>query len=176
MYHDQVQRSLAESDLEAANAGDAEDNYKHGASLDTRVPKTLKGAMVINSDSDKLQELKIKNRDHMDISKFVTAVTHILRSTKAEFLAAESLGGFAEYQEAVGVVSGINTWDRNTYAYLNTHHGEKFYETVTTGAHKQIEIEFVKHARHGGSKDFDVLIMISGAVLAPCLQPAPERM
>ena len=82
VYHDQVQRSLAESDLEAANAEDAEDNYKHGSSLDTRVPKTLKGATVINSDSDKLQELKTKNHDHMDISKFVTAVTHILRSNK----------------------------------------------------------------------------------------------
>ena len=109
VYHDQVQRSLAESDLEAADAGDSEDKNKHGSSLDTSVPKTLKGAMVINSDSDKLQELKIKNRDHMDISKFVTAVTHILRSNKAEFLAAESLGGFAEYQEVVGAVSGINS-------------------------------------------------------------------
>ena len=29
-----------------------------------------------------------------------------------------------------------------------------------------MKIEFVKHARQGGSKDFDVLIMISGAVLA----------
>ena len=72
-------------------------------------------------------------------------------------MAAESL---------VGAVSGINTWDRKIYAYLNTHHGEKFYEAVTTGAHKQMKIEFVKHARQGGSKDFDVPIMISGAVLA----------
>ena len=52
------------------------------------------------------------------------------------------------------------------YAYLNTHHEEKFYEAVTTGAHKQMKIEFVKHARQGWSKDFDALIMISGAVLA----------
>ena len=29
-----------------------------------------------------------------------------------------------------------------------------------------MKIEFVKHARQGGSKDFDVLIMTSGAVLA----------
>ena len=29
-----------------------------------------------------------------------------------------------------------------------------------------MKIEFIKHARHGGSKDFDVLITISGSVLA----------
>ena len=65
-----------------------------------------------------------------------------------------------------GAVSDINTWNRKTYAYLNTHHGEKFYEAVTKGAHKQMKIAFIKHARQGGSKDFDVLIKISGPVLA----------
>ena len=29
-----------------------------------------------------------------------------------------------------------------------------------------MKIEFIKHARHGGSKDFDVLIKITGSVLA----------
>ena len=29
-----------------------------------------------------------------------------------------------------------------------------------------MKIEFIKHARHGGSKDFDVLIKISGSVFA----------
>lgn len=123
VYRDQVQISLAESDLEA-NAEDAEDENKHGTSLDTSVLKTRKSAMVINSESGTLQGLKIKSRDRMDISKFVTAATHTLPSDQAEFLAVESLGGFAEYQEVVGPCSGINTWDRETYAYLNTHHGE----------------------------------------------------
>ena len=53
----------------------------------------------------------------------------------------------------MGAVSGINTWNRKIYAYLNTHHGENFYEAVTKGAHKQMKIEFIKHARRGGSKD-----------------------
>ena len=55
------------------------------------------------------------------------------------------------------------------YAYLNTHHREKFYEAVTTGGHKQMKIEFVKHARHGGSKDFDVNIKDTNKqVFTPC--------
>ena len=63
-------------------------------------------------------------------------------------------------------VSGTNTWDRKIYAYLNTHHGKKFYRAVTDGSHnKQMKIEFVKHARQGGSKEFDVLIKISGDVV-----------
>ena len=64
VYHDQIQLSLAESDLEA-NAEDAEDKNKHGTRLDTSVSKTLKSVMVINSDSDKLQELKLKSHDHI---------------------------------------------------------------------------------------------------------------
>jgi hypothetical protein len=81
-------------------------------------------------------------------------------------LAAETLGGCAEYQEGVGAVSVLNTWIRKICAYLDTHHGEKFYTAVVEGGHKQMKIEFIKHARHGGSKDFDVLIKISGSVLA----------
>ena len=128
------------------------------------MPKMLKQAMVISSDSDNMQEMKIKSRETMNISKFVTTITRQLRINKAEILAAETLGGFAEYQEVVGAVSGLNTWNRKIYAYLNTHHGEKFYTAVTEGGHKQMKIEFVKHARHGGSKDFDVLIKITGSL------------
>ena len=140
---------------------------KHSTlNMDTDVPKMLKQAMIISSDSDNMQEMKIKSRETMNISKFVTTITRQLRINKAEILAAETLGGFAEYQEVVGAVSGLNTWNRKIYAYLNTHHGEKFYQAVTEGGHKQMKIEFVKHARHGGSKDFDVLIKITGSVLA----------
>ena len=91
----------------------------------------------------------------MNISKFVTAIARHLRSNKAEFLATETIGGFAEYQEVVGAVSGTNTWNRKVYAYLNTHHGEKFYRAVTDGSHKQTKIEFVKRARQEGSKDLN---------------------
>ena len=107
-YHDQVQLSLTESDKED-NSEDADDTNKNGTSMDTSVPKMLKSAMIVNRDSDKLQELKIKNQDRMDISKFVTDVAKQLRSNKAEFLAVESLGGFAEYQEVSGAVSGVST-------------------------------------------------------------------
>ena len=60
----------------------------------------LKQSMIISSDSDKyMQEMKIKPRETMNISKFVTVVTRQLRTNKAAFLAAETLGGFAEYQD-----------------------------------------------------------------------------
>ena len=55
-----------------------------------------------------MQEMKIKSRETMNISKFVTAITRHLRTNKAEILAAETLGGFAEYQKVVGAVSGLN--------------------------------------------------------------------
>ena len=162
-YHDLVKESMIQSDAEE----DSSTEIKHSTlNMDTDVPKMLKQAMIISSESDNMQEMKIKSRETMNISKFVTAITRQLRVNKAEILAAETLGGFAEYQEVVGAVSGLNTWNRKIYAYLNTHHGEKFYTAVTEGGHKQMKIEFVKHARHGGSKDFDVLIKITGSVLA----------
>ena len=164
-YHDLVKESMVQSDAEEDSS--TESKVKHSIlNMDTDVPKMLKQAMIISSDSDNMQEMKIKSRETMNISKFVTTITRQLRINKAEILAAETLGGFAEYQEVVGAVSGLNTWNRKIYAYLNTHHGEKFYQAVTEGGHKQMKIEFVKHARHGGSKDFDVLIKITGAVLA----------
>ena len=46
------------------------------------------------------------------------------------------------------------------------HHGEKFYAAVVGGQHKEIKIEFVKHARNQGSKEFDVLLKITAEVLA----------
>ena len=164
-YHDLVKESMVQADAEEDSS--TESKVKHSIlNMDTDVPKMLKQAMIISSDSDNMQEMKIKSRETMNISKFVTTITRQLRINKAEILAAETLGGFAEYQEVVGAVSGLNTWNRKIYAYLNTHHGEKFYQAVTEGGHKQMKIEFVKHARHGGSKDFDVLIKITGAVLA----------
>ena len=79
----------------------------------------LKQSMVIDTPSDDLvQELKIKNREAMNISKCITAITRHLKTNKAECLAAETLGGFAEYQEVVGAASGKNTWNRKVYAYL----------------------------------------------------------
>ena len=88
--------------------------------MDTDVPKMLKQAMIISSESDNMQEMKIKSRETMNISKFVTAITRHLRTNKAEILAAETLGGFAEYQEVVGAVSGLNTWNRKIYACTST--------------------------------------------------------
>ena len=160
-----VQLALTGSVVEATPE-DADERIKNGHSTDTSVPKMLKNAMIINPDSDKLQEMKIKNRETMNIAKFVTETTRQLRSNKAEFLAAETLGGFAEYQEVVGAVPGLNTWNRKIYAHLSTPHREKFYEVVTPGGHKQMKIEFIKYARRGGSNDFDVLIKISGSVRA----------
>ena len=166
-YFDLVKLSMQQSDAEDDSEINKEKNHKHnGLSMDTSVPKMLKQAMAISSDSDNMQEMKIKSRETMNISKFVTAITRQLRNNKAEILAAETLGGFAEYQEVVGAVSGLNTWNRKIYAYLNTHHGEKFYTAVMDGGHKQMKIEFIKHARRRGSKDVDVLIQISGSVLA----------
>ena len=163
-YHDLVKESMIQSDAEEDSS--TEKKSHSTLNMDTDVPKMLKQAMIISSDSDNMQEMKIKSRETMNISKFVTTITRQLRINKAEILAAETLGGFAEYQEVVGAVSGLNTWNRKIYAYLNTHHGEKFYQAVTEGGHKQMKIEFIKHARHGGSKDFDVLIKITGSVLA----------
>ena len=104
-----------------------------------------------------MQSTKIKSRETMIISKFVTAATQQLGTNKTDLLAAETLGGFAEYQEVVEAVSGINTWNRKIYAYLNAHHGEKFYTAVIQGGHEQMKLEFIKHARHGDSKGFDVI-------------------
>ena len=161
-YFELVKLSTQQSDAE--DDSDEVKNQEHNRmSMDTEVPKMLKQAMIISSDEDNMQEMKIKSRETMNISKFVTAITRQLRNNKAEILAAETLGGFAEYQEVVRAVSGLNTWNRKIYAYLNTHHGEKFHTTVVEGGHKQMKIEFMKHARHGGSKDFDVLIKISGS-------------
>ena len=149
-----MQQSYAEDDSEI----NEEKSQKHnGLSMDTNVPNMLKQAMIISSESDNMQDMKIKSRETMDISKFVTAITRQLRNNKAGILAAANLGGFVEYQEVVGAVSGLNTWNRKIYAYLNTHHGEKFCTAVVEGGHKQMKIEFIEHARHGGSEDFDVL-------------------
>ena len=131
-----------------------------------RTAKMPKQATTISSDSDNMQSMKIKSRETMNISKLVIGITQQLRTSKTEFLAAETLGGFAEYQEIVGTISGLNTWNRKIYAYLNTHHAEKFHTAVIEGGHKQLKIEFIKRARHRGSKDFDILIKISGSVLA----------
>ena len=46
--------------------------------MDTNVPKMLKQAMIISSDIDNMQEMKIKSRETMNISKFVTAITRQL--------------------------------------------------------------------------------------------------
>ena len=75
------------------NSEDTDDKNKKCTSMDTSVQKMMKSDMVINCDSDKLQELKITNRDHMGISKIVADVAKQLRSNKAEFIAVESLGG-----------------------------------------------------------------------------------
>ena len=117
-YHDLVKESMIQSDAEE----DSSTEIKHSTlNMDTDVPKMLKQAMIISSDSDNMQEMKIKSRETMNISKFVTTITRQLRINKAEILAAETLGGFAEYQEVVGAVSGLNTWNRKIYAYLNVH-------------------------------------------------------
>ena len=121
---------MLQSDAEEDSEKNGEKTHRHnGLSMDTNVPKMLKQAMIVSSESDNMQSMKIKSRETMNISKFITAVTQQLRTDKAEFLAGETLGGFAEYQEAVGAVSGLNTWNRTIYAYLNTHHAEKFYDS-----------------------------------------------
>ena len=71
-YHDLVKESMIQSDAEE----DSSTEIKHSTlNMDTDVPKMLKQATIISSESDNMQEMKIKSRETMNISKFVTAIT-----------------------------------------------------------------------------------------------------
>ena len=73
-YYELVKLSLIQSDAEEDSK--KEKTPKHnGLSMDTDVPKMLKQAMIISSESDNMQEMKIKSRETMNISKFVIAIT-----------------------------------------------------------------------------------------------------
>ena len=74
-YFELVELSLLQSDAEEESENaDRETHGHNGLSMDTNVPKMLKQAMIISSDSDNMQEMKIKPRETMNISKFVTDV------------------------------------------------------------------------------------------------------
>ena len=73
-YFELVKLSMQQSDAE--DDSDEVKNQKHNRrSMDTDVSKMLKQASIISSEEDNIQEMKIKSRETMSISKFVTAIT-----------------------------------------------------------------------------------------------------
>ena len=117
-----------------------------GADDEMQIQKLLKQAGVIKCAEDDLEKLKVPDKDHFTMSWFAKLLTK-LQSLQVASLVANTFGWMDEFSEAVGAPEDMKIWPNSQFCFLDMYHGEKLYEAVMKGRHRQLLIAFKKHNR-----------------------------
>ena len=65
-----------------------------------------------------------------------------------------------EFSEAVGAPEDTKIWPNSQFCFLDMYHGEKLYDAVMRGRHRQLQIAFAKHSRALGKKSLQKSIEV----------------